>query len=202
MNKAQPTQNLTRIQGFIPYLCIVFFNSFVDLGHKVIIQDTLFPTTTGPEYTILSAIVNGLILLPYILLFTPVGFISDRFPKVRVLRITAAAAIPILLLITLCYYLGFFWLAFSGTVFLAIQSAFNSPAKYGYIKEIFGKEKIATANAFVQTTTIIGILGGNLCLYPLVFSYPRRSGGTHLDFNQIPNSPTHCSPGLHLAFVR
>lgn len=73
--------NLTKIRGFYPYLMVVFFNTFVDLGHKILIQDTLYQTSSGTIYTILSAIINALILLPYILLFTPSGFLADKFPK-------------------------------------------------------------------------------------------------------------------------
>ncbi len=161
---------MSKIKGFFPYLFVVFFNSFIDLGHKILIQDTLYQTTSGHEYTIFSSIVNALILIPYILMFTPSGFISDRFAKVKVLRITAALAIPITLLITLCYYKGYFWCAFSLTFLLAIQSTFNSPAKYGFIKELFGKENIAQGNAFVQTTTIIAILAGTF-VFSILFSH-------------------------------
>ena len=41
-----------------------------------------------------------------------------------------------------------------------MQSAFYSPAKYGYIKELTGKEHLATANAVVQAVTIVAILFG------------------------------------------
>lgn len=161
---------LAKVKGFYPYLIVVFFNSFVDLGHKILIQDILFQTVSGPTYTIFSAIINALILLPYILLFTPSGFIADKFPKAIVLRITATAAIPLTLLITWCYYYGFFLGAFSLTLLLAIQSALNSPAKYGYIKEIFGKEHIAQANAIVQTLTIIAILSATF-IFTVIFSH-------------------------------
>ncbi|WED43284.1 acyl-[ACP]--phospholipid O-acyltransferase [Legionella cardiaca] len=161
---------LTQVKGFYPYMMVVFFNTFIDLGHKILIQDTLYQTATGTAYTILSAIINALILLPYILLFTPSGFLADKFPKSVVLRITAAVEIPLTLLITWCYYQGYFWGAFSLTLLLAIQSALNSPAKYGYIKEIFGKEHLSQANAIVQTLTIVSILGATF-LFTYIFSY-------------------------------
>lgn len=162
--------SLRKIKGFYPYLMVVFFNTFVDLGHKILLQDILYQTASGSSYTILSAIINAMILLPYVFLFTPSGFLSDRFSKARVLKVTAAAAIPLTLLITLFYYQGYFWAAFATTLLLAIQSAVNSPAKYGYIKEIFGKENLAQANAIVQTLTIIAILAGTFC-FTLIFSH-------------------------------
>lgn len=164
------TMKLTKIQGFYPYLLVVFFNTFVDLGHKILIQDILYQTTSGSIYTIFSSIINALILLPYIFLFTPSGFIADKYAKAKVLKITAAVAVPLTLIITWFYFQGFFWGAFAITFLLAIQSAINSPAKYGYIKEMFGKENIAQANALVQTLTIIAILSGTFC-FTLIFSH-------------------------------
>lgn len=161
---------LTSIKGFFPYMMLVFLNTFVDLGHKILIQDTLYQTVTGSAYTIFSSIINALILLPYILLFTPSGFIADKFPKATVLKITAAAAIPLTILVTLCYLNGYFWGAFSLTLLLAVQSALNSPAKYGYIKEMFGKEHLTQVNAIVQTLTIIAILGATFA-FTFIFSY-------------------------------
>lgn len=40
---------LTRITGFLPFVVVVFLNAFVDLGHKIIIQNTLFKAYDGPE---------------------------------------------------------------------------------------------------------------------------------------------------------
>ena len=151
---------LVKIRGFIPYLLVVFLNAFVDLGHKIVIQNTVFKVYDGQQQIILTAIVNALILLPFILLFSPAGFFSDRFPKNKVMRFSAWAGVAITLMITACYYAGWFWAAFSLTFLLAIQSAIYSPAKYGYIKELVGTERLAHANGAVQAITIVGILLG------------------------------------------
>ncbi len=159
---------LLGITGALAYLAAVFLNAFVDLGHKIIIQNTIFKIYDGQEQVILTAVVNGLILLPYILLLSPAGFVSDKYPKSRVMKLSAWAAVVLTLAITLCYYNGLFWPAFGLTFLLAIQSAFYSPAKYGYIKPLFGKEALAQGNALVQATTIVAILAGTL-VYSIFF---------------------------------
>ncbi len=159
-------EKLQKTAGAIPYLLVIFLNTFVDLGHKITIQNTLFKIYDGPTQIILTAIVNGLILLPFILLFSPAGFIGDRYPKNQVIRGAAWAAVVLTLGITLCYYTGLFWLAFAMTFLLAVQSAIYSPAKYGYIKVLFGKEHLAEANGLVQVLTI-----GALLLSTFVFSF-------------------------------
>ncbi|SDY26638.1 acyl-[acyl-carrier-protein]-phospholipid O-acyltransferase / long-chain-fatty-acid--[acyl-carrier-protein] ligase [Allochromatium warmingii] len=151
---------LFRIAGFLPYIAMIFLNAFVDLGHKIVIQNTLFKTYDGDTQILLTAIVNALILLPFVLLFTPSGFLADRFPKPQVMRTSAWLAVGLTLCITLFYYLGWFWVAFGMTFLLAAQSAFYSPAKYGYIKELVGEAELTTANGWVQATTTTAILAG------------------------------------------
>ena len=162
---------LRLIKGFIPYALIVFLNAFVDLGHKIVIQNTVFKIHDGQTQIILTAVVNALILLPFILLFSPSGFLADKYPKQRVIRYAALAAVAATLLITLCYYRGWFELAFLLTLALAVQSAIYSPAKYGYIKELVGNERLASANGVVQATTISGILLGTFVFSALFETY-------------------------------
>ncbi|HAI69364.1 MAG TPA: acyl-[ACP]--phospholipid O-acyltransferase, partial [Gammaproteobacteria bacterium] len=161
-------KSIWKNKGFMPYLIIVFLNAFTDLGHKIIIQNALFKFYEGTELRIYTAIIQAMILLPFIMTFTPAGFLSDKFPKNRVIVIAAFIALPITAMITVCYYTGAFWLAFWLTFVLALQSAFYSPAKYGYIRELVGKNNLAPANSAVQAVTISAILGGTL-VYTLFF---------------------------------
>ncbi|MCU7843252.1 MAG: acyl-[ACP]--phospholipid O-acyltransferase [Candidatus Thiodiazotropha sp. (ex Monitilora ramsayi)] len=151
---------LLRITGFMPYLLIAFLNAFVDLGHKIVIQNSVFKIYDGEIQIMLTAVVNGLILLPALMLYTPAGYISDRYRKPAVMRLSAAVAVILTLMITACYYLGWFEIAFAMTFMLAVQSAFYSPAKYGYIKELTGKSQLASANGAIQAVTIAAILAG------------------------------------------
>ena len=161
-------KSLFRYAGAIPYLIAVFLNATIDLGHKIVLQNSLFKLYDGSQQVLLTAVVNGLILLPFILLLSPSGFISDRFAKHHVLRGTAWAALGLTCLITCFYYLGWFWLAFTTTFLLAAQSAIYSPAKYSYLKLVFGKERLAEGNGLVQSITIIAILAGTF-LFSILF---------------------------------
>jgi len=159
---------LFKIRGFTPYIWIIFLNAMTDLGHKIILQNTIFKAHEGAELIVLTAIVNALILLPFIFLFSPAGFISDKYPKTKVIEYASFAAIGITTLILLSYYMGWFWIAFGLTFVLAAQSAIYSPAKYGLIKEMTGNEKLAEANALVQAVTIVSILAGAV-IYSMIF---------------------------------
>ncbi|UYO75282.1 acyl-[ACP]--phospholipid O-acyltransferase [Halomonas qinghailakensis] len=171
-------QPLLRIAGVWPYLIAIFLNAFVDLGHKIVIQNTIFKSYDGETQVVLTALVNGLILLPFILLFSPAGHVADSYPKVRILWVSAWAAVAVSLGITAAYYQGWFWLAFAMTLMLAIQSAFYSPAKYGLVKGLFGKPRLAEANGLIQAITIGAILAGTVAFTALFESWILPSAQT------------------------
>ena len=156
------------IIGMIHYLGVVFLNAFTDLGHKIIIQNTIFKVYDGEMQIILTSIVNALILLPFILMFSPSGFLADRYAKNIIMKHASLLAVAITLLITLSYYNGWFYVAFGLTFLLALQSAIYGPAKYGYIKELVGEKHICSGNGAVQAVTTIAILGG-IIFYTVLF---------------------------------
>ena len=153
-------RDLFKIRGFAPYVAMLFLNAFVDLGHKIIIQNTVFKIFDGTTQSALIAVVNAMILLPFILLFSPAGHAANRYAKPRVMQIAAWAAVAVTILITFSYSQGWFRAAFALTLILAAKSAFYSPAKYGYIREISGTDNIAAGNGVVQAATTIAILAG------------------------------------------
>lgn len=152
--------SLWKNRGVIPFTIALFLNAFTDLGHKIIIQNTLFKIYDGHEQIVLTSLLNALILLPFILLLTPSGFLSQRFSKARVMQYGALAAIVITLGITVAYYQGWFWCAFALTFVLGAQSALYSPAKYGYIRDLVSVNRISGLNAVVQSVTTVAILCG------------------------------------------
>lgn len=151
-------QALLKTRGFVPYLAIAFLNAGVDLAHKITIQNVLLKSVEGEALVVLTALINALILLPFILLFSPSAFISDRFSRTRVVRLSSLAAVAISLALAICYYTGQFYLAFGLTLILAAQSAIYSPAKYSLIKTLVGTEQLGLANGIIQALTIIAIL--------------------------------------------
>ncbi len=157
-----------KIIGVINYLVVVFLNAFTDLGHKIIIQNTIFKVYDGDMQIILTAIINALILLPFVMLFSPSGFLADRFPKNKIMEYSALLAVVLTIFITYSYYQGWFFTAFCMTFLLALQSAIYGPAKYGYIKELVGAKFISSGNGALQAVTTIAILSG-IIFYTVLF---------------------------------
>ncbi|MBQ5429296.1 MAG: MFS transporter, partial [Neisseriaceae bacterium] len=165
-----------KIRGFMPYLIVAFLNACVDLAHKITIQNTLMKSYDGNTQIILTAIVNAMILIPFVLLFSPAGFISDKFDKTRVIRIASLFSVGISVAVLLSYMAGLFWVAFCLTLILATQSAIYSPAKYGLIKSIVGVERLGQANGIVQALTVVAILSGSLIFS---FAFENLYGGVN-----------------------
>ncbi len=151
-------RELFKIRGVLPYIIVIFINAIVDLGDKILLQNIIFKIYDGSTQIVLTAFVNALVLLPYVMLFTPAGFISDRFAKSSVLQQSSKVSLALVVVVMMSFYFGWFNFALFMTFLLAAQSAFFSPAKYGYIKELFGKDKLTEGNGIVQAVTIIAIL--------------------------------------------
>ncbi|MDR3346661.1 MAG: acyl-[ACP]--phospholipid O-acyltransferase [Campylobacteraceae bacterium] len=149
---------LLKIRGFLPFLLVMFINASVDLAHKITIQNVLIKSFDGDMLVILSALINGMILLPFVFLFSAAGFINDKFPKTTVIRYATLTAIGLSAMILLSYSQGWFIAAFAMTFLLAVQSAIYSPAKYALIKKLSGVDKLSLANGVVQALTIVAIL--------------------------------------------
>ncbi|WP_159991268.1 acyl-[ACP]--phospholipid O-acyltransferase [Pelistega ratti] len=149
---------LLKYTGFLPYLLIAFLNASVDLAHKITIQNVLLKSFEGNTLVILTALINAMILLPFVFLFSPSAFINDKFCRTKVIRWSSLAAVGVSTAILFSYMLGEFYLAFALTLVLAAQSAIYSPAKYSIIKSIVGTENIGLANGVIQALTIVAIL--------------------------------------------
>jgi acyl-[acyl-carrier-protein]-phospholipid O-acyltransferase/long-chain-fatty-acid--[acyl-carrier-protein] ligase len=161
-------KGLLVVRGFIPFIFILFINAAVDVGHKITIQNVLLKSFDGDTLIILSAFINAMILLPFVFLFSPSGYLSNHFSKIKIVRYSSLAAIVLTLLITLSYYLGLFYVAFGFTFLLAAQSAIYSPSKFGLIKELFGIDNLGAANGIVQAVTITAILFSSI-FFSIIF---------------------------------
>ncbi|QKF64111.1 acyl-[ACP]--phospholipid O-acyltransferase [Campylobacter corcagiensis] len=161
-------KELFKLRGFLVFTTIVLLNASIDLGHKITIQNTLVKSFTGDTLVTLTALVNLLILLPYVACFSLSGFINDKFSRTLVSRYAAASEIIFTAFITIAYFNGWFYFAFAMTILLAIQSAIYSPAKYSLIKQIVGEKNLGPANGVIEAVTIIAILASSL-VFSIVF---------------------------------
>lgn len=163
-------KKIWKIYGFTSFILATFINAFLDLGHKILMQNTILKSYDGSEELLYLSIINALVILPFILVFSPAGFLSDKFPRDKVMKIATLSNVVLMCLLMLFYFLGYYWGAFGVTFTLGLQAAFYSPAKYGYIKDLVGNEFLASGNAIIQACSIVAMLLG-MGVFSLLFEY-------------------------------
>lgn len=147
-----------KIMGFSPFVIVVFINAFVDLGHKVLLLCLIHQCFSQGAAITLTTLLSALLILPFILLISPSGFLSDKYAKNKILKLGAGVNLALFALLMLCYFNGLFVLTLILTFLLGVQLAFFFPAKYGYIKELVGKENLTWGNGVIQAIVIVAML--------------------------------------------
>ncbi|QKE27538.1 2-acylglycerophosphoethanolamine acyltransferase / acyl-acyl carrier protein synthetase [Arcobacter acticola] len=153
MNKIN---NLINIK--LAFLFVVFCNAVVDVSHKVLLQNIAFKVFDGSVQVIWISIINALIILPFLLLFTVSGYLSDKYNKKNILVYGAVSSFLLSVLMIISYMSENFYFAMFALFLLAVQSAIYSPAKFGLILDVYGKKNLSRGNAALQAISIIAIL--------------------------------------------
>ena len=153
MNKINNPLNIK-----IAFLFVVFCNAVVDVAHKVLLQNIAFKVFDGSTQVIWISLINALIIIPFLLLFTVSGYLSDKYNKKDILVYGAVSSFLLSVLMIVSYLSENFYFAMFALLLLATQSAIYSPAKFGLILDIYGKKELSKGNAALQAISIIAIL--------------------------------------------
>ena len=142
----------------LAFLFVVFCNAVVDVAHKVLLQNIAFKVFDGSTQVIWISLINALIIIPFLLLFTVSGYLSDKYNKKNILVYGAVSSFVLSVLMIISYISENFYFAMFALFLLAVQSAIYSPAKFGLILDIYGKKNLSRGNAALQSISIIAIL--------------------------------------------
>ena len=163
-------KSLVRLRGVMPYIILLSLNALIDLGDKIILQNIIFKAFNGGDRIALTAIVNALILLPYLyFIFPPRDFTKNTGEK-KWLEYTVLFAIVISILLTWSYYHGWFWVSFILSMVLAGLTSFYAPAKFALMKQITGNIQEPHAYKIAKRVTLTSILVWGF-VYALIFEY-------------------------------
>ncbi|HUG67151.1 MAG TPA: MFS transporter [Pirellulaceae bacterium] len=110
-----------------------------------------------------QAVATIVFALPFILFSGYAGFLSDRYSKRRVIVLSKAAEIVVMLL-GLFAFANFAAFGYEGLLvvlfLMGMQSAFFGPGKYGILPEMLPKEQLPRANGIILMTTFLAIIFG------------------------------------------
>lgn len=109
-------------------------------------------------------VLHLMLMLPAILLLTPAGYFSDKFPKERVLLWTTLSAVPVTGLFAFGSYLGNMPLMLAMVACFFVLQAFQSPARNGYMKELLGVRYLAQGSGIIMIVSFAAFVvsGGSL----------------------------------------
>lgn len=148
---------MNKIKGFLPFFGLVFTQMASATALMALLQLVLFRISPDAGQSFKLYILHLLLLLPFVLVMTPAGHISDKYPKERVLFSISLILLPLSLLIAFSFYQGLLALAYVFAFLFFIASAFISPAKYGFLKELVGVRYISAGTSLLTVSSIISI---------------------------------------------
>jgi acyl-[acyl-carrier-protein]-phospholipid O-acyltransferase/long-chain-fatty-acid--[acyl-carrier-protein] ligase len=102
------------------------------------------------------------LVLPFVLLAAPAGYLGDRFSKRNVIVGCKVAEVVLVLAGAVAIWLGSVEAMFVVLLLMGCQAALFGPSKMGSIPEIVKPDRISAANGLVALTTVIAIILGAL----------------------------------------
>jgi 1-acyl-sn-glycerol-3-phosphate acyltransferase len=148
----------TRFEAF---LWTQFLGAFNDNVYKMIVSIMAVHVAVGSHLSSrYLAIAGAVFVLPFLLFAGYAGQLADRFSKTRVLQVTKAFEILIMLMGIAALLAGRIEPLLAVLFLLAVHSNFFSPAKYGILPEMMGEEQISRANGLLELSTFVAIVVG------------------------------------------
>ena len=159
------TTPLLRSRRFLPLFTAQWFGAFSDNALKSAFAFLI--TFQGVDLFGLSpslAVLTGsaVFVLPYLVVSGIAGRLCDAVDKAKVVRVTRLAEIGLAGLAGTAVLIGSAPLALLAIFFYGVQSAVFGPAKYAILPQHLPEGRLTAANAWIESSTFIGILAGML----------------------------------------
>jgi len=114
-----------------------------------------------PQEKVWLAILTTLLFIaPFILFSTYAGYLADAFSKRRVTVWVKVMEVILMALGVVGFLIGSYPLLVTILFFMAVQSAFFGPSKYGMLPEILSPQDLARGNGIIELTTFVFMILG------------------------------------------
>ncbi|MFO0792151.1 MAG: MFS transporter [Pirellulales bacterium] len=114
---------------------------------------------TPEQISTVLSVGSGCLVLPYLLLAAPAGYLADRFSKRSVIVWCKVAEIVLMAIASLV--IGHVYVMFGVVALIGCQAALFGPAKLGSIPEMLRPNKISSANGLLGLTTVVATVVGS-----------------------------------------
>ncbi len=171
----------------------LFFTNFLGVLNDNFLKYLVFFISTTwlmkNQESIVIMLASGLFVLPYIFFSPLAGKLARDHAKARIIQKAKLYEIPIMLVASAGFLLHNIYIVMFGIFLMGLQSSLFSPAKYGIIRDIGGKEGISFGTGTMEMLTFLGVLIGTF--FAGVFS----------DFQKLPGYPVHRMVIICLALI-
>jgi len=150
---------------FAPFFWTQFLGAFNDNLFKtalivVLTFDAASWTTLSPS--LVTNLIPGLFILPYVLFSATAGQVAEKFEKSRLVRFIKWLEIAIMAVAALGWMTHTLWLLVLAIFAMGTHSTLFGPVKYAYLPQQLRPEELTGGNGVVEMGTFVGILLGQV----------------------------------------
>jgi 1-acyl-sn-glycerol-3-phosphate acyltransferase len=173
---SQPNQfSLLMQRRFAPFFWTQFLGAFNDNLFKtalvvILTFDALSWTTLSPS--LITNLIPGLFILPYVVFSATAGQLADKFEKSGLTRFVKWLELAIMCVAGLGWVTQNLWLLVAGVVGMGVHSTLFGPVKYAYLPQQLRPEELIGGNGVTEMGTFVGILLGEILGAVLVVQRP------------------------------
>jgi 1-acyl-sn-glycerol-3-phosphate acyltransferase len=132
--------------------------------------DALSWTTLSPS--LITNLIPGLFILPYVVFSATAGQLADKFEKSGLTRFVKWLELGIMCVAGLGWVTHNLWLLIAGVVGMGVHSTLFGPVKYAYLPQQLKPEELIGGNGVTEMGTFVGILLGEILGAVLVVQQP------------------------------
>ncbi len=149
--------------AFIPLYATNFFGTLNDNFLKTLACLTVIDWIGDERMkSLLTSIVAGMLVLPYILCSPLADRLTAVWEKRRIVRLAKWAELPIMAVAITGFALKSPWLVVGAVLLMGLQSSLYSPAKYALVRDIGGEGRISTGMGGMEGVSFLGVLLGTV----------------------------------------
>ena len=173
---SHPSQfSLLTQKRFAPFFWTQFLGAFNDNLFKTALLVTLTYdalTWTNMSSSLITNLIPGLFILPYVLFSATAGQIAEKVEKGRLSRYVKMLEIAIMAIAGIGWMTHTLWLLIAAVIGMGIHSTLFGPVKYAYLPQNLKTEELVGGNGMIEMGTFVGILFGQILGDVLVMQQP------------------------------
>ena len=160
---------------FAPFFWTQFLGAFNDNVFKTALLTILtFDAMhwTDVDAGLLTNLIPGLFILPFLVFSATAGQLADKLEKGRLARMVKVLEIVIMLIAGAGWMTHNLWLLIGAVVGMGIHSTLFGPVKYAYLPQHLKTDELTGGNGVIEMGTFVGILLGEILGTLLVVHKP------------------------------